>query len=157
MPDLSQYFGGGAPAPTQPEQRANIVPEGWRHLTIERTEIITGRNGWAALKIGAQDRDTGLYVWDKITLAHDTSERAREIGRQRYGELMWCCGFDTPPSDTSAWEGQEFAGKIKHKPDDYRGGDAMEAVIVALKKADDLTQTGGEGGNGATFADDIPF
>lgn len=155
MADLNQYFGGGAPAPTEPEERSGIVPEGWRHLTIQRTEIITGRNGWAALKFGAQDRDTGMYVWDKITLAHDTSEKAREIGRQKYGELMWCCGFTSPPSDTSAWEGQEFGGKIKHKPDDYSGGE--EAVIVSLKRASDLVAGDKPASSSQGFEDDIPF
>jgi hypothetical protein len=152
MGNLNDLYGNDAPKPEQPKGGDGLVPEGWRHLTIERAEIATNDRGWAAIKIGCKDRETGLWAWEMFTLKHATSARAVEIGRQRYGELCWACGFERPPGDTADLERQEFGGKIKHKPDDYSGG--KREAIVAVRKPHDMPAAS----SGAMdAAGDIPF
>lgn len=97
-----------------PEPNYDVLPKGSYNAMIHSAEVVdTNAGNGKMVKIrlditGHVDDGSGAgrVVFDQIILQHP-SERAVEIGRERFSRLCVACGFETrAPSDT-----RELVGK----------------------------------------------
>ena len=69
------------------------LAEGRHNMTFVGDEIVTGNNGWEAVKISFEVEGTTMNVSYTCTMAHDTSEKAVSIGIESLRKIGKACGL----------------------------------------------------------------
>ena len=160
MADFGSYMGGGAPQQaTEPEDRFAPVPRGWHSCRVADCEVRSNDRGWTGVSFKleiVEGNSRGRLIFDQVTIAHSNS-KAVEIGRQGLAERAWAMGFGNVPTDTTQYVDQHLDVLITHKPDPYRGPDAVRENVSNVAKF--RAKAGQPSGQTAPNmgAGDIPF
>ena len=71
------------------------------NMTFCGDEIITGANGWEALKLYFEIEDTSINMNYACTMAHDSSDKAVSIGVETLRKIGKACGVTGALTDPS--------------------------------------------------------
>ena len=71
------------------------------NMTFCGDEIITGKNGWEALKLYFEIEDTTINMNYACTMAHDSSDKAVSIGVETLRKIGKACGVTGALTDPS--------------------------------------------------------
>ena len=74
---------------------------GRHNMTFCGDEIITGANGWEALKLFFEVEDTTINMNYACTMAHNTSDKAVSIGVETLRKIGKACGVTGALTDPS--------------------------------------------------------
>tara|TARA_R100001163_G_scaffold35877_1_gene27549 strand:+ start:376 stop:882 length:507 start_codon:yes stop_codon:yes gene_type:complete len=88
MTDLTKY---GHDFDAEVEAKPKIA-EGRHNMTFVSDEIVTGNNGWEAVKLSFEIEGTTMNVSYTCTMAHDTSDKAISIGIESLRKIGNACG-----------------------------------------------------------------
>ena len=128
------------------------------NMTFCGDEIITGANGWEALKLYFEIEDTTINMNYACTMAHDSSDKAVSIGVETLRKIGKACGVTGALTDPSVQllgkslsaelvEGDKGYLEIK---DDF--GNTFQPVTNKESKT-----TGAEKTVEETSKEDVPF
>jgi hypothetical protein len=128
------------------------------NMTFCGDEIITGANGWEALKLYFEIEDTTINMNYACTMAHDSSDKAVSIGVETLRKIGKACGVTGALTDPSVQllgkslsaelvEGDKGYLEIK---DDF--GNTFQPVTNKESKT-----TGAEKTVKETSKEDVPF
>ena len=128
------------------------------NMTFCGDEIITGANGWEALKLFFEVEDTTINMNYACTMAHNTSDKAVSIGVETLRKIGKACGVTGALTDPSVQllgkslsaelvEGDKGYLEIK---DDF--GNTFQPVTNKESKT-----TGAEKTVKETSKEDVPF
>ena len=134
------------------------LPPGRYNMTFCGDEIITGANGWEALKLYFEIEDTTINMNYACTMAHDSSDKAVSIGVETLRKIGKACGVTGALTDPSVQllgkslsaelvEGDKGYLEIK---DDF--GNTFQPVTNKESKT-----TGAEKTVKETSKEDVPF
>ncbi len=68
------------------------LEEGRHNMTFCGDEIVTGNNGWEAVKLSFEVENSAINVTYTCTMAHDTSDKAISIGIESLRKIGNACG-----------------------------------------------------------------
>lgn len=147
--DVDSVSGGGGGSKLTP---------GRYNMTFCGDEIITGANGWEALKLYFEIEDTTINMNYACTMAHDSSDKAVSIGVETLRKIGKACGVTGALTDPSVQllgkslsaelvEGDKGYLEIK---DDF--GNTFQPVTNKESKT-----TGAEKTVKETSKEDVPF
>tara|TARA_R100000234_G_C4960141_1_gene161387 strand:+ start:288 stop:764 length:477 start_codon:yes stop_codon:yes gene_type:complete len=128
------------------------------NMTFCGDEIITGANGWEALKLYFEIEDTTINMNYACTMAHDSSDKAVSIGIETLRKIGKACGVTGALTDPSVQllgkslsaelvEGEKGYMEIK---DDF--GNTFQPVMKQEPKTSEASKI-----VEATSKDDVPF
>ena len=99
MVDLTKY-GHDLDVDSVNEGSGKLKP-GRHNMTFCGDEIITGKNGWEAVKLYFEVEDTTINMNYSCTMAHATSDSAVSIGIESLRKIGKACGVTGALTDPS--------------------------------------------------------
>jgi hypothetical protein len=150
--DLANLLNGVTP---EQEKSMGALPQGGYDVAIEKVEPKSNDNGWKALNFQLRvvgEKFNNAVVFDQVTIAHSTSEKAVEIGKARLAKIAELCGT----TDTANMLGKQLNIYVGVKEDEYNGNKIERNVIWNYSQLkDDAVVTNNVAPKITT--DDIPF
>tara|TARA_R110000751_G_scaffold29711_1_gene76219 strand:+ start:75 stop:584 length:510 start_codon:yes stop_codon:yes gene_type:complete len=89
MTDLSKY---GHDFDVEVEGGGSKIEPGRYNMAFVGDELITGANGWEAIKLTFEVEGTTINVGYACTMAHNTSDKAVSIGIESLRKIANSCG-----------------------------------------------------------------
>jgi hypothetical protein len=150
--DLSALLNGIKP---ETERSMGALPQGGYDVAIEKVEPRSNDKGWKALNFQLRvigEECNNAVIFDQVTIAHDTSSKAVEIGKSRLARIAELAGS----MDTDKMVGTKMNVYVGIKKDTYNGVEREQNVVWNYSDVDkDAVQPGAVASK--ITADDIPF
>jgi len=99
--DVDEVSGGGS----------KIEP-GRHNMTYCGSEIVSGANGWEAIKLLFEIEDSMINVGYACTMKHDTSEKAIGIGIESLRKIGKAAGIAGSLTDTDMLAGKTLSAEL---------------------------------------------
>lgn len=135
------------------EQSFGIIPQGTYPVIVDDAEVKETKDGtgeYINLKLKViEGEGTGKFIFTMFNIKNK-NQKAVDIGLGQLKSFLSCIGVDnTKLSDVTTLVGYKAMAVIKHKKDDYTGGEkAVVSYFKPYEKVAMATLTKGE---------DIPF
>jgi len=99
--DVNEASGGGSK-----------VEPGRHNMTFCGSEIVSGANGWEAIKLLFEIEDSMINVNYACTMKHDTSEKAVSIGLESLRKIGKAAGITGSLTDTDMLAGKTLSAEL---------------------------------------------
>jgi len=152
MVDLTKY-GHDLDVDSVSEGSGKLTP-GRHNMTFCGDEIVTGKNGWEAVKLYFEVEDTIINMNYTCTMAHDTSDSAISIGIESLRKIGKACGVTGALTDPST----QLLGKIVSAELIEGDNGYLEIKDNSFEPANSKTEeTKSETASSSANDDDVPF